>query len=178
MDSDDELMRQVREGSRAAFAGIFDAYRGPIWRFFRRRVGDAARAEELAQDTFVALLQNARRYVPQSAFRAYLFGIAWHLLQAERRRIVRDGATPLDLDSLPAVGADLDAALWVREALATLDAEDRDVLMLREYDQLTYDEIAALCGLPLNTVRTRLFRARAALRDALRRDVASSGRRR
>ena len=64
---------------------------------------------------------------------------------------------------------DPEVAIWVRDALAALDADDRDILMLREYDQLSYAEIAELKELPLNTVRSRLFRARIALKAMLER---------
>jgi RNA polymerase sigma-70 factor (ECF subfamily) len=57
--------------------------------------------------------------------------------------------------------------LWVRDALARLDADDREILMLREYEDLSYQEIADVRAMPLNTVRSRLFRARMALRAAL-----------
>ena len=74
------------------------------------------------------------------------------------------GADPAE----PAAPAsDPSDVIWVRQALAALDADDREILMLREYEALAYDDIAALLGLPLNTVRSRLFRARLALRDAL-----------
>jgi RNA polymerase sigma-70 factor (ECF subfamily) len=57
--------------------------------------------------------------------------------------------------------------LWVREALCKLDLHDREVVMLREYEQLSYAEIAQLLNIPLNTVRSRLFRARVALKRYL-----------
>ena len=60
-----------------------------------------------------------------------------------------------------------DAALWVRQALGKLDAQEREVLMLREYEQLSYAEIADLLRLPVNTVRSRLFRSRMALKNYL-----------
>jgi RNA polymerase sigma-70 factor (ECF subfamily) len=60
-----------------------------------------------------------------------------------------------------------ETALWVREALGKLDSSDREILMLREYEQLSYDEIAAVLRLPLNTVRSRLFRSRMALKQHL-----------
>jgi len=61
----------------------------------------------------------------------------------------------------------VDAILDIRQALAALDAGDREILMLREYDALSYDEIALVIGIPIGTVRSRLFRARQALRDRL-----------
>ena len=60
-----------------------------------------------------------------------------------------------------------DASLWIRQALEKLDDSEREILMLREYEQLSYSEIADLLRLPLNTVRSRLFRARMALRNHL-----------
>lgn len=164
---DEDLMREIQRGSRAAFEAIFERYRGPIWRFFRRRLADAGRAEELAQDVFLGVLQNAARYQPRAPFRSYLFGIAWNILLAERRQAAQRAAEPLEGDLLATGAIDADRSLWVRQALAELDADDREILMLREYEQLSYQEIADLCGMPLNTVRTRLFRARVALRAAL-----------
>lgn len=66
-----------------------------------------------------------------------------------------------------------DSALWVRRALVELDPEDREILMLREYEQLSYQELSDVLCLPVNTVRSRLFRARAAMRAALRPGVTS-----
>jgi DNA-directed RNA polymerase specialized sigma24 family protein len=85
---------------------------------------------------------------------------------ADGRKRLPAGSDPQKLE-LAAAGGDPDAALWVQQALAQLDPVDREVLMLREYEQLTYQEIAALQQIPLNTVRSRLFRARLAMRDAL-----------
>ena len=164
--TDDQLIHEVRRGSRQAFEALFERYRGPIWQFFRRRVPQAARAEELAQDTFVALLEGAHRYEARTAFRAYLFGIAYNVLSAERRKAVHRRSDPLDFDP-PSDPRDADAGVWVRQALAQLDEDDREILMLREYNELSYQEIATLRGLPLNTVRSRLFRARMALKAAL-----------
>jgi len=73
----------------------------------------------------------------------------------------------LDEDPPSPHAADPDEVLWLRDALATLDEDDREILMLREYEQLSYQEIADVRGTPLNTVRSQLFRARMALKDAL-----------
>ena len=167
MASDEELMLDIRNGSRAAFDTLFGRYREAVWQFFRRRTPDAGRAEELAQDTFVAILQGAGRYEQRGTFRSYLFGTAYNVLQADRRRNVHRVTDTLDSDPVAPGSADPDAAIWVRTAIATLDDHDREVLMLREYEQLSYQEIADLRGIPLNTVRSQLFRARMALKTAL-----------
>ena len=159
-------MDEMRRGSRAAFETLFGRYREPIWRFFRRRTAEAARAEELAQDTFVAVLEGAARYEQRGSVRSYLFGTAYNVLLADRRKAVHRATDPLDVE--PADGpSDPDAGIWVRDALARLDEADREVLMLREYEQLSYQEIADLRATPLNTVRSQLFRARMALKAAL-----------
>lgn len=168
MVTDEQLMLDLRAGSREAFETLFERYRGPVWRFFRRRVEASARAEELAHDVFVAILQNAVRYEPRSAFRSYVFGIAYNALMAERRTAGQRATEPLPADLLAAT-PDLDAGLWVRGALASLEPEAREIVMLREYEQLSYLEISDLLHIPLNTVRSRLFRARMDLRAALSR---------
>lgn len=167
MTSDEELMEEIHKGSQAAFETLFERYREPIWRFFRRRTPDAGRAEELAQDTFVAVLEGAARYERRGPFRSYLFGIAYNVLLAARRKATRTAANQLDGDETAEVFADPDSGIWVRDALARLDEDDREVLMLREYEQLSYQEIADLRRTPLNTVRSQLFRARMALKSAL-----------
>jgi RNA polymerase sigma-70 factor (ECF subfamily) len=168
--NDEHLMLEVRGGSRPAFETLFERYKDAVWRFYRRRIDDPRRAEELVQDVFVAILQGARRYEPRAAFRTYLFGIAYNLLLAERRASVRHRAEPLP-DDLPSAVPDADGALWVRRALATLQPDQREIVMLREYEGLSYLEIAHVMQLPLNTVRSRLFRARMDLREALSRQL-------
>ncbi|HEV3486400.1 MAG TPA: sigma-70 family RNA polymerase sigma factor, partial [Vicinamibacterales bacterium] len=165
-------MCALRSGDCEAFDTLFDRYRDPVWRFFRRRVADAGRCEELVQDVFVALYQNVRRYEPRSSVRSYVFGIAFNMLHAERRRLLRDAREPL-VDE-PSAAPDPAAALWVRDALASLDAGAREIVMLREYEQLSYQEIAELLRLPLNTVRSRLFRARMDLKAALLRQTGDA----
>ena len=167
MTTDEELMVASGRGSDDAFGELFARYRQRVWGFFRRRVADRERAEDLAQDVFVALLRGARRYEPRAPFRAYLFGIAFRVLAAERRRLT---SPSFNLDELPSASVTAGSAedgLLVREALARLDQGDREVLMLREFEQLSYDEIGVLLGAPASTVRSRLFRARRAVRRLL-----------
>jgi RNA polymerase sigma-70 factor (ECF subfamily) len=163
VSSDEALMLEIRRGSREAFEELFARYRDPLYGFFRRRLASTARAEELTQDTFLAVLRATVRYEPRSAVRSYLFGIAWNLVCSERRRAGRDAGQPAEM----AVDGSAEASLWVREALGKLEESEREILMLREYEQLSYDEIAALLRVPVNTVRSRLFRARMAMRALL-----------
>ena len=163
--SDHDLMLGVRRGSVAAFEELFRRYEQPVWGYFRRRLREAARAEELTQETFLAVLRGAERYEPRATFRTYLYGIAFNLLSADRRG-TRTAADPLSHDIAGAVPS-IDNDLWLRQAIGRLDEIDRAVVLLREFEQLSYVEIAAVLDVPINTVRSRLFRAREALRRLL-----------
>ena len=89
--SDEDLALAFHAGDRSAFDALFERYRDPIWAFFRRRTAAPADAEELTQETFLAVLQAARRYEPRASFRSYLFGIAFNVLSASRRKAQRRG---------------------------------------------------------------------------------------
>ena len=162
MITDEALMLEFQAGSREAFEELFARYREPLYGFFRRRLEAKERADDLTQETFLAVIRATSRYQPRASVRTYLYGIALKLLAAERRRDRRSKTSPANANE-PA----LDNTLWVKQALEKLDASEREILMLREYEQLSYAEIAELLRLPVNTVRSRLFRARMALKDYL-----------
>ena len=163
MTTDEQLMLEFQQGSLTAFDELFARYRQAIYGFFRRRLNHAARAEELAQETFLAVLRAVRRYEPRALFRTYLYGIAVNLLAAERRKAVREAGDPAQASDPPTT-EDPESVVWLRQALGQLDDGEREVLLLREYEQLSYEEIAGVFGIPVNTVRSRLFRARLALK--------------
>jgi RNA polymerase sigma-70 factor (ECF subfamily) len=166
MISDETLMLEFQGGSREAFEQLFTRYRGPLYGFFRRRLDGDQRAEDLTQETFLAVIGAAERYEPRSLVRTYLYGIAMNLLSAERRKRHRD--SPPGQPAPEATTSEApDAVLWIRQALAKLDDSEREILMLREYEQLSYAEIAELLEMPVNTVRSRLFRSRMALKGYL-----------
>jgi len=137
-------MLAVSQGSSEAFTELFHRYKQPVFGFFCRRVSDPANAAELTQETFFALIRAAARYEPRALFRTYLYAIGFKILRAHRR------------------------------AVEKLEPLDREIVMLREFEQLSYAEIADLLRLQLNTVRSRLFRARTALRDLLEPSVSAA----
>jgi RNA polymerase sigma factor (sigma-70 family) len=162
MVSDEALMGEFQRGSREALEELFARYREPILGFFCRRLHLRERAEDLTQETFLAVIRAKARYESRALVRTYLYGIAMKLLAAERRKglVAIPGATPVTNDSA-------DEVLWIRQALGRLEDGDREILMLREYEQLSYAEIGDLLGIPVNTVRSRLFRSRTALKGQL-----------
>jgi RNA polymerase sigma factor (sigma-70 family) len=136
--SDEDLIAEIRRGSRTAFETLFERYRQPVWQFFRRRTRRAEVAEELSQDTFVAILEGVGRYEQRGTFRSYLFGIAYNMLLADRRKAVHRATDPLQVEPADQASFDPDPGIWVRDALASLDEDGREILMLREYEQLSY----------------------------------------
>ncbi len=167
--SDERLMLAFSQGSSEAFTELFHRYKQPVFGFFCRRLADPANAEELTQETFFALLRAAARYEPRALFRTYLYAIGFKILRAHRRKAAFRATFFGHANHLPdpAKADATESSLWVRRAVEELDRLDREVVMLREFEQLSYAEIADLLQLPLNTVRSRLFRARTALRNLL-----------
>jgi RNA polymerase sigma-70 factor, ECF subfamily len=165
--SDERLMVAFSRGSTDSFGELFSRYKQPMFGFFRRRLRDAAQAEELTQETFLALLRASSHYEPSATFRTYLYAISFNVLRAHRRKTAFRAMFHSIEDREPAVRNTMDSDVWLREAVNRLERIDREILLLREFEQLSYAEIAQLLRLPLNTVRSRLFRARTALRDLL-----------
>jgi RNA polymerase sigma-70 factor, ECF subfamily len=173
--SDERLMLAFSKGSSDAFAELFARYKQPIYGFFRRRLAEPAHAEELAQETFLALLRAASHYEPRALFRTYLYAIGFKILRAHRRKAAFRATFFGQPNSVPDPSKRdaTESGLWIRRAVAKLDTMDREILLLREYEQLSYAEIADLLQLPVNTVRSRLFRARTALRNLLEPQAAA-----
>lgn len=173
--TDEQLMLAFAAGDPDAFDTLFQRYKQPLFGFFCRRVADAAQAEELTQETFIAILRAAGRYKPSALFRTWLYAIAFKILIAFRRkaafRATFLGIKPEDFD--PSVPSTAEVQVLMRQAVRKLHPVDREVLLLREFEQLSYAEIAELTSVPLNTVRSRLFRARMALQDLLAPQISS-----
>jgi RNA polymerase sigma-70 factor (ECF subfamily) len=174
--TDEQLMAAFARGaggaSERAFQALFRRYQQGVFGFFRRRVADAAVAEELAQETFLAVLKARGRYEATALFRSYLYGIAFRVLKAHRRKAL---LRTLFTGKMPERGEPADAGvetgmvsgIVLRDAVGRLDRMDREMVLLREYEELSYAEIGEVLGVPVNTVRSRVFRARLALREVL-----------
>lgn len=166
-DTDEELMLRYARGETGSFTVLFLRYKQPVLGFFSRRVTDHALAEELTQETFIAVLRGAEQYQPTALFRTYLYAIAYRILRSFRRKAFFRAGFTSALGREPWSNPSMESDFLMREAVRKLDRMDREVLLLREFEQLSYAEIASVLDLPLNTVRSRLFRARTALRELL-----------
>lgn len=159
------------------FGKIFDRHFADIDRYLARRVGRET-ADDLAAEVFVIAFRGRARYDPSAAeVRAWLFGIAANLARrhwrSERRQLrayARTGIDPLgglDTDELDGRIDARSAGPKLARALAALNHSDREILLLFAWAELSYDEIADALGIPVGTVRSRLSRARARVRELL-----------
>ncbi|MGH9789520.1 MAG: RNA polymerase sigma factor, partial [Candidatus Acidiferrales bacterium] len=169
--SDEELMLSFKRGDGPAFDELFARYKNAIYGYIRRRVDDPGRAEEIAQDVFLALVRHRNGYEVTASFRTYLYRIAMNRIASEYRKQKERDPLP---EETPAAATDPAVVQQVRDALAQLEPHEREIVLLREYQGLSYDEIAQVLDVPVGTVRSRLFRAKMALRDLL--SPAASGR--
>ena len=167
--SDEELMQAFAKGSTEAVGELFRRYKQPLFGFFRRRVADLSQAEELTQETFLAVVRTGARYEPRALFRTYLYAIGFRILRAHRRKTAfRAAFLGTSSGSKEATARETtDAGVWLRDAVGKLERIDREILLLREFEELSYAEIGEVLNLPVNTVRSRLSRARMALRELL-----------
>jgi RNA polymerase sigma-70 factor (ECF subfamily) len=174
--TDLELLERWRGGDVESGEQLFRRYVDQLERFFRNKIDRGA--EDLIQNTFLACLEARDRFRGSSSFRTYLFGIAHNLLLGHYRRQRR--AIDFEHTSVVDLGASPSGPLARREehdallrALRSIPLDYQVVLELAYWEDLTGPEIGEILQLPANTVRSRLARARAALRDALARMISS-----
>ena len=159
------------------FAGLYDRHAVPIHRYVSRRLGEGM-ADDIVADTFLAAFRRRKDYdLQRPDARPWLYGIAANLIGKHRRAEVRmlrafarTGADPAVEGHADRIDSRVSAAAvqWdLAGAVAGLSAGDRDVLLLVAWADLSYEQTAAALGIPLGTVRSRLHRARAKIRQAL-----------
>jgi len=171
---DEELLEAWRAGDREAGNQLFARYFSAVYRFFRTKVDRGV--EDLVQRTFMACVEGRDR-LRGGLFRAYLFGAAHNLLRAHYRR-ERALARDVDVDerSLVDLGAGPSSVLarhdeqrLLLEALRRLSLADQTLIELYYWERLTGPELGAFLGVPENTARTRLRRARVRLEEEISR---------
>lgn len=168
---ENELLSAARGGDARAFDALLTPYRDRLWGVCLRTTRNTADAEDALQDCLIAIWQNLDRFRGDSAFSTWSHRIAANAalaLMRRRKELSYDGFEDFDIeddarDFTEAV-ADTDR---VQTALRALPEDFRVALVLREYGQLTYDEIAEHQGILVQTVKTRINRARTQLAAAL-----------
>ncbi len=180
--TDEELVRTVLDGHQEAFGDLVERYQGRLVNYLFRLVRDVDEAHDVAQEVFVKVYQALDRFDPQYRFSTWLFRVgqnaAIDLIRKRRLKLVSlhradDGEEGRDWE-LPSPDRDpygevrnLERGAAIERAIAALPDEYRELISLRHFGELSYDEIARLKRMPLGTVKNKLFRGRQMLKEKL-----------
>jgi RNA polymerase sigma-70 factor (ECF subfamily) len=184
------LVERLRRRDEAAFNVFVRMYEQRVFALVQRMLGNRAEAQDLAQEVFITVFKSIDSFRGDSRLGTWLYRVAINHCKnrikyldrrSTRAHDVIDDANEGDVSDGGAVGArparpdeamegsELERA--VQRALASLEQEHRELIVLRDLEGLAYEEIVAITGLPDGTVKSRLHRARAALREAIERGV-------
>jgi RNA polymerase sigma-70 factor, ECF subfamily len=190
---DDVLLRRAAKGDEDAFLLIYRRHQAALFRFALRMTGSSWAAEEIVQDVYLTLMRDPKKYdASRGALGAFLYGIARNRVMKHMERGPRE--LPLEEKNEDGTGSGIvlqdgfTPAMWaekqerleqVRAAVLELPAEFREVVVLCELEEMSYEDAAQAIGCPIGTIRSRLHRGRALLlakleifRDAPRRATA------
>ena len=178
-DADQELVRRVQRGDRAAFDVLVRKYQHKIVKLVTRYVHDGAEALDVSQEAFIKAYRAIHGFRGDSAFYTWLYRIA---INTAKNHLVAEGRRPLEhgMDLQDPEQYDLQARLrdddtperllltdeiqrTVEAAIAELPEDLRTAIVLRELEGMSYEQIAETMGCPVGTVRSRIFRAREAI---------------
>ncbi len=167
MKTDHDLVMEFRAGSQTAFLELYESHKLRVFRYCYRLLYDRTQAEDATQETFLKALTNLDRLEEATAFRSWLLKIARNEVFGILRRAKWNGeenpVEPQTEETPLKTLVELETKDAVHSLLSILKPEYRDVLILREFEQLTYEEIAAITGDTESSVKSRLFKARKAL---------------
>jgi RNA polymerase sigma-70 factor (ECF subfamily) len=182
VDTDEELVTAFRGGDIAAFDTLVQRWERKIQGAVYRIMGSGEEARDLTQETFLRAYRGLPSFKSEARFSSWLYQIALNLCRDRLRQ--RRGKTLMSIDDLDATTAarierggpsaqDLvearDLARLVASAMSELPEEQREVIVLKEYQGLTFQEIADTLEVPVSTVKTRLYRGLVQMRERLER---------
>ena len=167
-----ELIAKAQQGDRQAFGELVRSHREGVVNVVYRMCGDVNLAEDAAQEAFIRAWQHLPNYRPRSPFRNWVYRIATNValdfLRRERETVNLDTLSLVSSDEGPEAMVERgERGERVRQAVLALPLASRAVLVLREYEGLSYREIADTLGIPIGTVMSRLNYARNRLRQSL-----------
>ncbi len=187
--TDEDLFLAVRRGNSDSLGVLVARWEGPLFRFVSRMVERPEDARDVCQETFLRLLDKAEAFREGARFSTWMYQIALNLCRDQSRRKRRWGrlmavpqpfdddapkehAAPATLETHPTAALEeRERRLLVRRALSRLPHEQREVLLLKEYEGLKFREIADVLGVPESTVKSRMY----AGLDAMRTSLAACG---
>jgi len=163
--SDEALMIAARDGDLSRFSLLFERHQRAMFQYFCRMQADRGHSEDLVQEVFLRALRYRRTYREHYPFTAWMYQIArnvWKDNMPDRRQQPLDDRAANAASRSPGPeerAARDEQARILRRALEELPEDKREVLILSRYQGLSYDEISAILGCEINTVKTRVFRA-------------------
>jgi RNA polymerase sigma-70 factor (ECF subfamily) len=182
--SDQELMSAFQGGDNKAFEILVKRYQDPIVNYAFRFLGNYEDATDIAQETFMRLYKNRMMYEPIAKFSTWLYTIAGNVAKSELRRRKTSRVVPLsqtdedgeeqtwdvpDTEYTPDKTVDVTLIeQYLQEALMKIPASYRDVIIMRDIQDMEYEDIAKITGLPLGTVKSRINRGRLQLQKLLK----------
>lgn len=169
---DEVLVREVVEGNISAFEELVRRYQGKLLSFVAYMVWDAASAQDVVQESFIAVYKTIDRIDTKRKFSSYLFSIARNhaisFVRSRKPHIPLEVAESVTSINRPdKIVEEAEEKRRIEEALERIDRKYKQVITLYYFDDLSYEEISKRLRLPVNTIRTHLRRAKAVLRKEL-----------
>ena len=169
--ADELLAVRCQLGERGAFEDLIARWHEPLWRYLRRLTSNDDVAADLAQDTWIRVMRGIASLRDPANIRPWVFGIARRVaMDRLRLQYARPQADDVDFESIAAMPDDHEPEVSLAAldaAMSTLPITDRETLTLFYLRELSIDEMATLLAIPAGTIKSRLFRARQALRTQL-----------
>ncbi len=179
--SDKELILRFQKGDELAYVELVNRYRDRLINFVYRYVGTREEAEDIVQDTFVKLFQKKDYYRPISEFSTWIFTIASNLAKTELRKRKRRKVSYLSQLGMEEKDFDIPVEdttdeemvgefteSQIQNAIQSLQLHFRTALILRDIEELSYEEISKILDVPLGTIKSRINRARLQLQGMLK----------
>ena len=187
--SDVEILAEVAAGDIDAYGKIVGRYRGRLYNFVFRFVSDRETAEDIVQETFLRAFRKRKEYRAIANFSTWLFTIAGNLAKSELRRRKRWRLFSLHRDSDSDTGIELPdesfrpdkvaessmTDVQIQDAIRSLPENYRQVILLRDVEGMSYQEISEIVDCPVGTVKSRVNRARIKLQQKLRQEGRDVG---
>lgn len=132
--TNEQLMQAFCNGSTDSFNQLFSRYKNPIFGFFSRRLSEPFHADELTQETFLAVLRGSSRYETRALFRTYLYAVAFKILRAHKRKAAFRATffgNPAKVHEAVSPGS-IDTAVFIHDAMAKLELTHREILLLQQ----------------------------------------------
>jgi len=169
--NEEQLIEDLKQGDRAAFEELYHRYKRMIYTFCLKLTGERFSAEDATHDAFLKMQQNIDTLSDSSLFKSWLYAIArnqvYKNLKKERRNGSVDADTVWSSETPLSLAEKSERSSVVNKCIDALKPEYKEVLILREYEQYSYAEIAAITGDTESSVKSRLFKARKVLAEKL-----------